>query len=56
MNANSQAASLVKLHREYTVCLKASIDQFLKAEAPASEGEFCQTEKKKYFDYMATHH
>jgi hypothetical protein len=56
MNVNSHADSLIKLHRDYVVCLKGSIDQFLKAEAPAAEGEFCQVEKAKYFDYMATHH
>ena len=56
MNVNANAHELVKLHRAYTDCCKVAIDQWLSAAKPASEGEFCQAEKKKYFDYMATHH
>jgi len=44
----------VTLHRNYQFCLKGAVEDFLKAETPSTEGEFCVEEKKKYFDFMAS--
>jgi hypothetical protein len=56
MNVNSHADSLIKLHRDYVVCLKGSIDQFLKAEVPGRKGEVLRLHGHPPPDRIHKHH
>lgn len=57
MNVNSDAHTLLSLHRNYTYCLKQKVEEFLKADTvKTEEQEFCTAEKGVYFEHMRVHH
>ena len=58
---NSARSELNQLHREYLRCVNNQMKEFLEKPAEAVTAstdyakEWCSTEKKSYFNYMATH-
>lgn len=56
MNANADTQTLVKLHREYSFCLKGKVNEFLKGDKMPEGADWCPAEKSAYLEHMATHH